>query len=513
MRAWARLGEANLKAAFVGLAFAVTMAARLFVSGPVGLSNQGDGSRLMCWFGLSEGTGYANLGRRTAVELTWSAHRWYGQDCGEGVRYLSSELVPVKLSMWGTHLFGLGSGLDLRVLAVVNCVILGTAAALLFRALPGPQELRLAITALLWLVFADGTFAGYLMSAYSEPAMFAGLLFVIAAVCWYWRSSGSVASLLSLVASAVFALTAKTQAVTLLVGVLPLLLLRSRLHNGRAAGETWTARLRSGWRGYLPGAGAALVVLMVAALHVGATPARVTEQNRYNAVFLEMLPHSSHPGEDLRNLGLDPSLAAASGKTLLDSETAAARPEYSGLVDKATPLRTTMVYLREPLRFASLLGRGLDGMARFRPDYIYSYPASEPGRSHLECRVCFVEQAWTTVFLPSPWLIFVLVVVSMAGGALAVRKGASRGRQAMGVVALFLGGEVVAQFWAVMLTEGSADLVKHLALANLLTCAAAVFGLASWLIPWGVALFSPPRERPARRRGSVEVPSDTEAAH
>jgi hypothetical protein len=83
----------------------------------------------------------------------------------------------------------------------------------------------------------------------------------------------------------------------------------------------------------------------------------------------------------------------------------------------------------------------------------------------------------------------------------------------MGVVALFLGVEVVAQFWAVMLTEGSADLVKHLALANLLTCAGAVFGLASWLIPWGVALFSPPRERPARRRGSVEVSSDTEAAH
>src|SRR5262245_35131861 len=44
-------------------------------------------------------------------------------------------------------------------------------------------------------------------------------------------------------------------------------------------------------------------------------PANFRKIALYDAMFVELLPHSSDPGTDLRELGLDPSLAAHSGQS------------------------------------------------------------------------------------------------------------------------------------------------------------------------------------------------------
>ena len=390
-----------LFAALVGLAAGGGLAARLFVGGAIGLSDQGDGTRLLCSLGLREGNPY-NTPMTDYVYLTWYSHQWFGEACGalgSGEPYNSSQLWFLSVAKWLTPILQLPGGLDLRALGLVFCVVVAVLMAALAALLPGTGMARLAGVAGVMLVVADGTFAGYFLSAYSEPAALVGLLGLVVSILLFWRARrASWWSLLLVVGTCLLTITAKTQSASLLVTVIPLILLRpsfgsavsSRLAQRRHVGarvrlhNRASAFVVSRW----PALGCALLMLVVTGQYLGSQPHRFEEQNRYAAVFIEMLPHSPDPAQDLQRLGLDPAMVSSSGTPINAPGSAASTLGFVDFVQHTSPLDTTLIYLEQPWRLVGMGDRGVSGMAILRADYIFSYPpsAGHPPNT-AECRV------------------------------------------------------------------------------------------------------------------------------
>ncbi|MEO6020988.1 MAG: hypothetical protein ABIP45_12145 [Knoellia sp.] len=470
-------------ATVVGLLSGGFLAVRLFVGGAIGMSDQGDGVRLLCSLGLRQGNPF-NSATTDYVYLTWYRHQWYGETCGSagsGESYDSSQLWLLHVARWLTSTLSWSGGLDLRALGIVFCVLVAVAMGVLFFLLPGSRLARALGVAAVMLVISDGAFAGYFVSAYSEPAALVGVLAILLTGLIFWRSpKPSWRTVIPLGLACLFTITAKTQAASFLLTVIPFLLLRPtwgapihiRLDHRRAEGRQvnfrhrFTAATASRW----PALVAALVLVTATAAYLQAQPDRFRVQNSYAAVFLEMLPHSPNPQQDLAHLGLDPAFIASSGVPINAPESAARQLSFSGFEQKASPVQTTGIYLRQPLRLNGMLERGLAGMGVLRADYIFSYPPSAglPPSSQ-ECRVCLLQGTWKFLFGGSGSLILFTTLAAMGICARLLLVGIDQQHRAIGAVGLLLAFSSMVQFWVVMLTEGASDLIKHLVLTNFMT--------------------------------------------
>ncbi|MDP9091887.1 MAG: hypothetical protein M3N95_02840 [Actinomycetota bacterium] len=471
-----------LFAAIVGMLGGAGLAARLFVGGAIGVSDQGDGTRLLCSLGLREGNRY-NTSTTQFLYLTWYNHQWYGETCGatgSGEPYNSSQLWFLRIAKWLTPILGLPGGLDLRALGAVFCVLVAVICALFAWLLPGTGLARVLGVGMLWLVIADGAFAGYFVSAYSEPAALVGILLLAIGVIVFWRTRTlQWWAVLLVCAAAVLTITAKTQSASLLVTLIPLILCRpsfggsiqQRLDKGGLFAIVTTRRrvaafIVTRW----PTLIVCALLVVITQQYLADQPKRFEVQNRYAAVFIEMLPHSPNPAADLKHLGLPVSMASSSGVPINAPGSVASTPAFVGFVNKTSPLRTTEIYLLDPVRLAGMAGRGLKGMGVLRADYVYSYPQS----AHLppdteECRVCVVQSVWKTVFGGAPAMIVIFGLLSFGVCLYLLATRRDRRSTAIAVAGIFAGLSAVAQFWVVMLTEGASDLIKHMVLANYMT--------------------------------------------
>lgn len=483
--------------AFTVLAVSSTvfLLVRMLAGGIVGMSDQGDGNRLLCQLGLRQGNPY-NTSTREFFYPLWLDHTWYGEDCGaDGETYHSTQLWFAWLATRLTHLLGGVDGLDLRYLAVVFSVLIGclvAAAAVLL--VTGPIA-RVVVTGALLVVVADGAFAGYYASAYSEPAAFAGLLALLVAVLVHLRADVvEVRHLLLVAAVAMFTIAAKTQNAALLVAVVPLLLLRPvgrrappvvrsprgrRLRVRRTRAELWRL-VRRGFLVRLPALAVAAVLVAGTGLFLRSQPERLATQNDYAAVFVEMLPHSPDPAADLRALDLPASWIDSSGVAIGAPGSAANSPAFADFDEHAGLSDRLAVYLSRPSRLLPMLGRGVQAMGVLRSDYLYSYPAEAgKGPEQQECRVCLVQTAWQAAFAGTPnvlLLVLVLAVGVCASTAWMVRDN-PRARAAGGA-GLFLAVAVAGQFWVALLTDGASDLIKHLVFADFCVALLLVAALA-----------------------------------
>ncbi len=133
------------------------------------------------------------------------------------------------------------------------------------------------------------------------------------------------------------------------------------------------------------------------------------------AVFIEMLPHSPDPAQDLQRLGLDPAMVSSSGTPINAPGSAASTLGFVDFVQHTSPLDTTLIYLEQPWRLVGMGDRGVSGMAILRADYIFSYPpsAGHPPNT-AECRVCVLQSAWKWIFGAFPPFITLVTVVCVA---------------------------------------------------------------------------------------------------
>lgn len=481
----------------IGLLTTTVLLLRMFVPGPVGLSDQGDGHRLLCQLGLANDVPW-NISQSTFVRFTWVSHAFYGETCGAngtGQPFYSSQLLLDRVASVLTPVLGLPGALDLRALAVLCCVIAGIAVGWLVHEMRGGRSARVIVGVIVTLILADSGIAVYYASPYSEGGAFLGLLLLLPASLRLVRSRRtSLAAMVTVLAIGTFVLASKTQMVTFLPLLLLVLLVRPG-QRGNPRQVTGRARWRTpGARRRVAGGLAGLGLVAIAVATLSAEPPRFQELHVYKQVFLTILPGSPDPAGDLRFFGLDPSLARGSGIDINGAGSVVTDPAYTGFTDKVTTVKVAEFYLTHPTRAAGLLYQGLDYAATFRlSSYLANYPEASgnpPGTA--EHRVEVLTGIFE-VFKAVPLLLALVWVL----GAVRFGRAARRGSPA-GLIGLGLTLSTVTQFGAVLLSEGYAEAIKHMIIVDYAT--ALMFPVA--IMVW--------TERRARAANSEPVTSTTE---
>jgi hypothetical protein len=492
-----KLGGARTAAILAGLVSTIVMIVRLLVPEPVGMADQGDGHRLLCSLGVRNIRPWDYSAFTEFIYPSWVPHQFYGEGCGangSGEPYYSSQLLFLWLGKLLTPLFGWGPGLDTRAVGIVCCVVFGLLIAGLVAVLPGRTSFRVLIAGLVTMVMADGIFAGYFVSPYSEPAAFLGTLAMSVALLHYWNGRGPRwLAVLLVVLAAAFTVSAKTQTVSWLPVVALALLWQpfgrrtaegavDAVGNGNAgsgtegAGDTGSPPRRR-WRPLVLPVTAVLAIAVFSVAFIGAQPKRFSELNLYNAVFVELLPHSPSPEEDLKWLGLDPSFITATGTPVASSRSAVYNPKYHQFAEQISFGKIAGFYASHPERLISMGERGITALLTPELGYIGSYLESpERGPYEKERRFPVVLALFSAMKAAPVAFVGLQLLTLLLGLAVAARKRSGIGRLA---VVMVLGCWL--QFWAVMLAEGQSEIYKHMIIATF---------MAALCVPLLIALIS-----------------------
>ncbi|GAA4668678.1 hypothetical protein [Amycolatopsis dongchuanensis] len=483
-RAWGWLAEPGRRipvvSATMGLLWTVIMLCRLFVGGAVGLADNFDGHRLMCQLQVASVPNGHDVW--AYLNPVYDTHVWYGEACsagGTGEPYYSSEWYFLWLAKLLTPLFGYHHALDLRMLGIVVSVFFGVAIGLICAALPLPVWVRVLVVSLIGLFTADSAIAPYFISPLSEPAAIIGMLFIIAALLRLLRRNYATVSDLLLVSAAVlWTVVAKTQTITMFAGVLPAMLIRpvrfpllaKIFRRRREPGMGPEPRPRLARRLVVGGlrrtpAFAICGLLVFGCLQFSASQSRwLTEIYYFHQVFETILPLGSDPKQDLRDLGVDESLAKYNGESILALSGPGEVPQgYREFLDTMSMGKIVEFYATHPGRIFAVLDKGLDAVTEARPGYLGNYlpDSGEPAYAH-ENRV-FVGEALFTLFRPLRWVVFpVLWLGSLALGLwLAFHRRLGASGRGLGWVLAAMSLNTMAQLASVLLSDGMNDIVKH----------------------------------------------------
>jgi hypothetical protein len=436
-------------AAAVWAATTAVVLAQLFVSGTVGLADNGDGRRLVCRLGLVIGPASSQQG----FEGDYGPVDPCPPD--DGFRYTTSWRPLLRLTYWVTrHVTG-QQNFDMAVMAGVGAVLLGLGAAALYLSLPGTTGARVPLVALVVVAVSDIGFVTYLNSGYTDQAGFVGLLWLCAGVVglvtrrtWPW--------LLITAAALAFTGTAKTALITVVPAVALALLLSRRHWVRRPAESRWT----------VPRLGLAMVVMLAVVGALVAQTARsqgdlLSNGNKFNLLFYTLLEQSDDPEADLRELGLPADLARFAGTSAWQTDTPWGDPD---IVDNARTIFSWRTYAEffahHPDRFVELVPESFDAVAGARVDYLANLPGEPGGDPPLAQRPSPVF--WSLDVLPRGWPVPAIAFVWLGGAVLGVRWARSRdaGRAARGVLAVLLTSYAVSQS-ILALSDGYYEVAKH----------------------------------------------------
>ncbi|MEZ0107614.1 hypothetical protein ABH920_001606 [Catenulispora sp. EB89] len=449
-----------------GLVWALVMLVRLYAGGAIGFADNFDGHRLLCQLGVAPHPLPVTQALWAYTTPRYDSYTWYGEACsagGSGQGYLSTEIVPLWAAKWLTGLFGLPGALDLRMLGIVFTAVFAAGIAWTVHELVGPKWLRILIASGIGLATCDSAIAPYFNSPFSEPAALIGMLLLIPALL---RLLGQAryrgADILIVTVLTAWTIGAKTQMASLLIVVVPILLMRPSASRDRLAAAGNRVGSALAVRG--PAMAACAVLSFGTLSFQQVQPRWFHEIVVYDAVFRELLGHSPNPKADLRALGLDESLASAAGTSIVDPKSAANLPDYPQFVAKASLGKVLGFYVGHPVRLLGVADRGLIGVTATRPSYLGNYPitAGKPPYAQ-ECRVC-VSSAVFTLAEPFRWVVIPgLWGAGLVGGVFLFRRRTlSVAARGVGVTLAAFAAATVAQFWAVMLSEGESDLEKHM---------------------------------------------------
>ncbi|MFK3729250.1 hypothetical protein ACI2LJ_03135 [Streptomyces sp. NPDC088090] len=358
-----RLGLRHRFALCAGAAAGGLMAVRLFVPSPVGMADNGDGFRRMCSLDA------VTLVPPGVEQWLRFAHFTYTRaprdGCDPAQVYPGSGNWLLRAAEVLSGPLGLPGVLDLRALAVLFCVLIAGAFALFAAALRGSVLRRSVVCALLFLVVADSTFAGYAASPYGELAGLTGMVWALAgAVHLGGAPAARVAGLLACTAGAVVAVASKAQSATMAVPFLVLLAL-ARVPVGR-----W----RAGWRGRIAPALAAVVIVGAAVGEIAAQPGQFRRINPTETVFVGLLPRSDDPREAAADLGLPADFARYEGRSWWAEDPPQSDPRWARYEDRMTYGNIASFLVTHPVVTARVAYDALDDFGAARPDYLGSYP-------------------------------------------------------------------------------------------------------------------------------------------
>ncbi len=349
-----RLSELLLTAAF-----AACVAFQLFVPPSIGLANNGDFGKMIGRFSLGPDDW------EPPQENDFLTRRWVYNQHNQWVSdNRSSELIPIFVALYIGWQFS-SQEFDIRILGAIHALLwIGCFAAFLplLRPLPGWRRYAVAIAAL--FIFTDVSYVAYCNSFYTDTAAFLSLSWAIVFWLHLMRSQRPRAGLFVFFLAASF-LCASTKPQHSLLG---LILFVSAL----------IVALRFEGRQKKAGAAAfALLIPFATWVTFLETPRLEKENAEYAVIFTKILPKSTAPLEDARELGLGPEYLRYSGYWANQvSEDPLNNPEWRAEFGRRTSHgKMAAFYLRHPWRAMGIVYRDLRFQApERRPKRLGNYP-------------------------------------------------------------------------------------------------------------------------------------------
>lgn len=336
---------------------------RFLVPRPVGVTDNGDGWRLLCEVGAYD------MGQPTTDEFVRFSYQAGPPDCvGDG--YVASQIWFANVAKWLDGLFGGTAALNVVTLGVVCCVVAAAGVTIVVLGLPFALRYRVLAGALVLLAIADSAFFGYFASVLTEGPAFLGLLLAAGGLLLMcrpggWRYAGAVVTVLGGVLGA----NAKAQAV-LIVPVLAVVVLLAR-----PAGVRGLAR-------WVPALAVVGALAAGALLPGGAAAGEDTRLiNVYNTVFNSIVDPQDDPAADLAALGLPPDYARYAGTYAWWPNAAPSDdPDFASHEGRFTRENLVDYYLSHPDRTVRILDRAATDLLTARPDYQgnFAAEAAEP---------------------------------------------------------------------------------------------------------------------------------------
>jgi hypothetical protein len=323
-------------------AAALILAFQLFVPPIVGLSDQGDFSRIISRFGYARGDGVSPVYAYVSRKYVHDPHQR-----NPGIEQPSSEYIFVGSALLLNKVVSKDGRLDIRVMGLVHAAaFLAVFARLLSVIGRAMGALRIAaagwITVFVWITAAvaltDVGYAAYWNSFYTEPASCIFFLLLLAesiAICA--SSVISPAQIGRWCLWAALLVTAKLQNVPLILVLAPF-------------------ALRLGWRSKLASARYLAVAGSIFIVSCGIVSIRTSSPGNawadtYNQIFMAILPESKDPAADLTYLGIDPRFVTYAGTGAFTPRTAIQELVTSRVIGaRVTPATLAGFYLRHPLR-------------------------------------------------------------------------------------------------------------------------------------------------------------------
>jgi hypothetical protein len=425
---------------------AALLALQLFIPPIVGLANNGDFERVMGYAGFQYPTNVRaeNYFSWIVTKFVYGPPGWYRS----GLR--SSEILLAALARVVSEPFARGGLFDLRVLGAIHALLLVIGLGLLVSATrPLSLPVRLAGATLLVFFFTDVGYAAPLNSFYTQAASLAFLLLTLGiAARSITKAQRSTADAVLFFA---FAL--------LFVGSKPQEVVQAPLLAGFGVG-LYGARGRRLLR--QPAIVGAALLCLFALWYYRQTPPGISDVAKYHKIFMELLPGSPAPEQDLADLGLDPAWTTAVGKIAYKPDSPFHDDAFRGaFLERFHYRRLLAFYAAHPRRLAATLEDGGRQALTLRLPRLGNFE-HKPGVAAGEKARAFSLWSSARALLPGNALMWLIpfFAANVVLAAATYRHASPRGKRAREGV-LLLVAMATAAFLVCVLANAHGDLARH----------------------------------------------------
>jgi len=449
---------------------------------PVGLADNGDYERIMRPLGLQHVPGiyHQKYFDYFNTDYLFRPQARYG--------FMSSQQLLAWPAVRLSPLWSAPHHFDLRGLGVLHGLALLGGVLVLLLSLRGLSWAARAVAgAAVVVVLGDVGYVAYLNSFYCEPATVIFFVWALAATIVsigepeeaQWSAGRAWRAAAFLVVAVALFVAAKPQNFLAAFAFAPFVFhAMCRTKAGDGQGAQWInregGRPRLGRRGLAAVVVAGLLAFALVFPQVASAP-HMRQWNLYDSIFWGILRRSPDPARDLRELGLDESLANLAGTHAFAPYEHYYDPDVQArLFPRASFPRIVGFYLRHPARTWELVDVGAKSAFSTRLDYLGNFPASagQPPVARASAHT-----TWSNLRESLPhtrWFVLAFFIGSgVAGLTVLTRAKGTRARRAGSLLAALAPLGFV-QLVSVIVADGDYELPKHLFLFNLVFDASVV---------------------------------------
>ncbi len=445
------------------------LTASLLLPPMVGLADNGDFYKMMSKFGLEHGAGAREDRYFAYVDPVYVADPQGAARHQQvwGGTLVSSEILFVAAAVWIDGLFHSERVFHIQALGAVHIACFLAAAFLLLTGSRNANPVKRALGVILSIVlFLDVGRTSYFNSAYTETASFLFFALLIGAAMRALFCRRFAPGWILLYFSAAFFLCSSRYPNALMYPLLALFGVLMAVRSRRAAGIVIAvlATIAGGWL---------LWMFMLNA------PLQYRQFSLYNHFFNALLPCSPDPARDLKEFGLDPSLAKYSKTTYFEPGSAVYNAKAKQAIEQKISTQTILrFYLRHPRRMAQAVFHSASMGFSIRPGYgNYEKRAGKPPGA-----VSDGFAIWSSVresLIPKSFWFVALFLILSAASAFFPRK--SSGETGFRILLTML---CALQFVVVSIASDPSDIIRHMFFFNLafdLLLMLAVIDLLFWM--------------------------------